>query len=302
MSLTDQTADHDQGSPSLLDKAPGRIGRVDLVVRDLDRTRRFYEETIGLAPMGREGPTLHLGAGGPALLSLTHEPDADAPAPGSAGLFHTAFLLPSRRQLGAWLDHAMRRGVVLEGASDHRVSEALYLRDPEGNGVEVYADRPSETWTVIDDLVRMGSERLDLRELMRAKYRPWSGMPSDGCIGHVHLQVGDLALADRFYATLLGFQANELVPSARFYGMGGYHHQFAANIWRSAGAGPRKPGSTGLAGFEILMRDAACLTALRATVRSIREDTREDGGDLILRDPWNTSVRVRSALGQANPL
>lgn len=302
MSIATQNADATQRIPGILDMAPGRIGRVGLVVRDLDRTRRFYEETIGLVPMGLEGPTLHLSAGGPALLSLTHDPDADAPATGSAGLFHTAFLLPSRSHLGAWLDHAMRGGVVIDGASDHRVSEAVYLRDPEGNGVEVYADRPSETWTVIDDLVRMGSERLDLRELMSSSDRPWSRMPPDSCVGHVHLKVGDLALADAFYTTFLGYQGNGLVPNARFYGMGGYHHQIAANTWQSAGAGPRKRAGAGLADFEIVMRDPTYLAALRATPLSSRLEVRWENDALTLLDPWNNLVRVRDATGPAIPV
>ena len=199
------------------------------------------------------------------LLELRHDPAAPVANPRSAGLFHTAFLLPTRADLGQWLLHAADLRVPLQGASDHLVSEAIYLADPEGNGIEVYRDRPSETWALRDGVVQMDTLRLDLDDLAAtANKSRWSGLPEGSCIGHVHLQVGALEPAERFYAGLLGFDVTCRYPGATFFGSGGYHHHIGTNIWNSAGAPVRQPGAAGLASIEIIPANTEISTALHA--------------------------------------
>lgn len=281
----------------ILDRAPCRIGRISLVVRDMQGTGRFYRETIGLSVIAEDAHGLHLGAGEDVLVTLRHEPEALSPAPGEAGLYHTAFLLPSRVDLAGWLHHAAKQRSEISGASDHVVSEAVYLADPEGNGVEIYADRPSATWPrIADEIHVLGMERLDLRALMQEAKHPWSGMPSGSRVGHVHLQVGDIPSADIFYGSLLGFRPNNALPSAHFYSTGGYHHQLAANVWQSPKAGLRVPGRRGLAEVQVLVRDVSMIADIhRRLAAAGRKVHAEVGGDLLVSDPWNTTFRLTHA-------
>ena len=224
--------------------APVSVSRVVLTVRDLDRVGDFYQRAIGLDRIAGDGETLMLGQGALPLVELRRDTAARS-YPTEAGLFHTAFLLPARADLGRWLRHAAGLGLRLEGASDHLVSEALYLRDPEDNGIEIYADRPRDQWDTDGTRVRMATEPLDLNELVRVS-GVWKGVPEDTVIGHVHLQVGDVGAAERFYTGPLGFDLTSNMPSASFYATGGYHHHLATNIWRSRGAGARSADSAGL--------------------------------------------------------
>lgn len=225
--------------------APMAVDRVALTVRDLDGVGDFYKGVIGLDPIRADGATMLLGQGDLPLVELRRDANARS-YPQGAGLFHTAFLLPSRADLGNWLRHAAGQGLRLDGASDHLVSEALYLRDPEGNGIEIYVDRPRELWQREGARVAMSSLPIDLRELA-ALPGEWQGAPDGSVIGHVHLQVGDIPMAEAFYADRLGFDLSAQMPSASFYATGGYHHHLATNIWNSRGAGPRPADSAGLA-------------------------------------------------------
>ena len=174
---------------------------------------------------------MRLGVDATALLELRHEPAARPWRASEVGLFHTAFLLPRRGDLGAWFAHVAARGLPLSGAADHLVSEAVYLNDPEGNGIEIYVDRPSSAWPQAQDgSVVMHNAPLDYTGLAHATTAPWAGMPSGGRIGHVHLQVGALEAAERFYVDALGFDVTCRYPGATFLGAGGYHHQLATNI------------------------------------------------------------------------
>ncbi len=277
----------------VLENAPHRIGRVALVVRDLDGVSAFYRSALGLREVERSSDHAWLGTSERILLELRHDPQASVRSRRDAGLFHTAFLLPGRADLGAWLTHAASEGISLTGAADHLVSEALYLDDPEGNGIEIYADRPSELWRKSHGMIEMTSDPLDLQDLVQASSgRSWSGFPDRGAVGHVHLQVGNLAEADTFYRDLLGFEVMTRYPGARFYGSGGYHHQLAANVWNSRGAPVRPDRAAGLADVEILM-DEKVLAAVR---------TKQSGGGMdgaaeaiTLRDPWGTSFTLRTA-------
>jgi catechol 2,3-dioxygenase len=273
--------------------APVRIGTVALTVRDLDTVSRFYQQVIGLTPIETGAGLVRLGVGETVLLELRHDPAAPLASPRAAGLFHTAFLLPSRTDLAQWLLHVAELGVPLHGASDHLVSEAIYLADPEGNGIEVYWDRPSETWAWRDGMVEMATLALDLNGLAAtAKTGGWSGLPEGSIVGHVHLQVGALEPSDGFYAGLLGLDVVCHYPGATFLSSGGYHHHIGTNIWNSRGAPVRSEPTTGLANVE-LVTDAGVLDAVRSRLPAEQAEqaipTR-----LALPDPWGTAITLVS--------
>ena len=256
---------------------------VALLVRDLVAVSRFYRRVIGLAVLEEAGDRVVLGAGGVALLELLHRPGALASDPAAAGLFHVAFLLPGRVDLGRWLVHARGLGQGLDGAADHLVSEAVYLRDPEGNGIEVYADRPAADWvwheTPEGRRIGMANARLDMAGLLAAAAAPgvaaWDGAPAGTRVGHVHLQVGDAAAATGFYAGVLGLDVTAAGPAAVFLSSGGYHHHIAVNTWNSAGAGPREAGRAGL----------ARVTLGQPGLAAVRPDAV---------DPWGTEFRFQT--------
>ena len=183
----------------------------------------------------------------------------------------------------------------LQGASDHIVSEALYLADPEGNGIEVYADRPVSDWHGESGEIRMSTDPLDLQDLLQsAEGTEWSGFPEGGSVGHVHLQVGDTAEADRFYRDVLGLDIAARYPGASFYGSGGYHHQLAGNVWNSRRAGRRPERMAGLKAVEILVRDATNITAIAARADSAGIAGTRNADGLTLRDPWGTAITLRN--------
>jgi catechol 2,3-dioxygenase len=248
----------------------------------------LYRDVVGLAVIAHDAGTVQLGAGGVAFLELVHRPHALAQDPAGAGLFHTAFLLPARADLGRWLDHARRIGHRLEGAADHLVSEAVYFSDPEGNGIEIYADRPAASWEWSGPAeapqVVMANQKLDIPGLLAAAVTPWTGAPDRTCIGHVHLRVGDVPKAVDFYSHTLGLAVTRIWPEAAFMSTGAYHHHIATNTWHSAGAGPRDPAQAGLAWVTM---EAATDAIASAITR--RGETAE------LRDPWGTQIKITTA-------
>ena len=270
--------------------APLRIGRVRLRVRDLEAVSDFYQRVIGLAVIEQSAKRATLGAGTVPLLELLADPAASPRNPRDAGLFHTAFLLPTRADLARWLAHAVKLGVKLQGASDHIVSEAIYLADPEGNGIEVYADRPPLGWRDTNGQIRIATEPLDAPGLLAAGTGDWAGFPAGGIIGHVHLQVGDVGAAEAFYRDILGFQVTSHYPGASFFGSGGYHHHLAGNTWNSRGAGSRPDGATGLDAVEVLVRDLALHGAILARATAAGVAVTADGQPASLRDPWGTAI------------
>ena len=205
---------------------------------------------------------------------------------------HTAFLLPSRADLGAWLRHMAERQLPIEGASDHIVSEAVYLTDPEGNGIEVYADRSSRTWTFAHGAVRMSTERLDLEDVMGSARGPWTGLPPGSSVGHVHLQAGDLSRAAGFYEALLGFGITARYPGALFFGSGGYHHQLATNLWNSRGAPARTDLTTGLSEVGLVIKGKPLLEAIRARLEAAAIPSEASPTGVLVRDPWGTAFRL----------
>jgi catechol 2,3-dioxygenase len=273
--------------------APMRIGAVHLKVRDLVRVSEFYRQVLGLRCIEETAERAILGTSATPLLELGTDPSPVPRDPHAAGLFHTAFLLPGRADLARWLAWAVEARVPLHGASDHRVSEAIYLADPEGNGIEVYADRPPSCWRAADGEIRMTTERLDMRDLLAAAGgTAWAGFPEGGRIGHVHLQVGDTGEAERFYRDVLGFEVTSRLPGASFFGSGGYHHQIAGNVWNSRRAGRRPERMAGLDGFEIIVGDPPTRDAIAARARSAGFEVPVEGDALTLRDPWGVGVRL----------
>lgn len=256
--------------------APLTLGRVILTVHDLDKTGAFYEHAVGLQKLSGDSTTALYGADDNVLLELNADRGTRKSTPREAGLFHTAFLLPQRSDLGAWLHHASANRFPLQGASDHLVSEAMYLADPEGNGVEIYIDRPRSEWTTKNGEIQMSTDYLDLQSVADTARGPWAGAPEGTVVGHVHLQVGQLAAAEDFYANTLGFEVTNHYPGANFYGSGGYHHHLASNVWNSRNAGPRDFPATGLRAVEIVGEKQA--------LDAIREKTGND-----VKDPWGTS-------------
>lgn len=267
--------------------APLRIGRVRLKVRDLEGLAGFYTDIIGLAQLESGPDHAILGIADRPLLELAGDPSLTPPGRRDAGLFHTAFLLPSRADLGRWLNFAMANRLSLQGASDHQVSEAVYLADPEGNGIEIYADRPPAHWHDSEGAIHMTTAPMDI-EAVRASAgtTEWAGFPQGGFIGHVHLKVGDLLAAKGFYRDVLGFDLASTYPGAVFFGSGGYHHQLAGNIWNSRGAGPRAPDRAGLDRVEIIPRDSATRSAILGRARAAGVAIAENGASLS--DPWGT--------------
>lgn len=204
--------------------APLAMGRVALTVHDLDKVGTFYRQVVGLHLLKQDGEVAELGAGNDVLLELRRDTAARRASPREAGLFHTAFLLPSRGDLGRWIKHAMSTRAPVTGASDHIVSEAIYLSDPEGNGVEIYADRPAAGWRWHDHKVEMATEALDTQSLVTAAGNAaWRGFAEGSTVGHVHLQVGAIAPAEEFYVGTLGFDVTARYPGGTFYAVDGYH-------------------------------------------------------------------------------
>ncbi len=274
--------------------AAASIGRVRLHVADLTSMARFYCDVLGLrrAP-DDDGRSARLSVDGrpPFLFELEVVAGATRPPKGSTGLYHSAILLPSRARLGRLLRHLARCGVALDGASDHLVSEALYLRDPEGNGLELYADRPRETWPRRDDAIVMTSEPLDLDALAAAGGEDrWNGAPAGTRIGHIHLRVAALDRAEAFYNRIVGFDVTlRAYPGALFFSAGGYHHHIGANVWGSAG-GSRPPGTaTGLGSFSILLPDGreAAQVVRRAEAAGLAIEAKSARGHAVLLRDWD---------------
>lgn len=266
--------------------APIRIGQVTLVVRDLAKVSDFYQQVIGLSVIDQDKTSARLGTGGTVLVELHHNANAALNNPREAGLFHTAFLLPTRKDLASWINHIAASRIQLQGASDHLVSEALYLADPEGNGIEVYVDKPAASWEWTASGVKMATERLDIEGLLQAGDNgTWTAAPAASFLGHVHLQVGDLTETEAFYGKVLGFDLITNYPGAGFYSTGRYHHHLGANIWNSRGAGKRSVGTTGLASVELVTTSAAAHDQLMERVGKVAR----------IEDPWGTAITITRA-------
>jgi catechol 2,3-dioxygenase len=246
------------------------LGAVELTVKDLDRSVAFYSERLGFEEHGRDGRSAALGGkDGESFLRLAENPAA-SPARRSTGLYHFAILVPTRRDLAQSLARLASTRTALQGASDHGVSEALYLADPDENGIEIYSDRAREDWPRQDGSLVMRTDPLDLEDLFgeiedSAASAP---LPAGTRLGHVHLHVADLDAALAFYRDVVGFELQQFYGSqAAFVSAGGYHHHVGLNTWRGVGAPPPPPGATGLRHFEVRLPDEAALGALGSRLR-----------------------------------
>ena len=276
-----------------------RLGRVRLQVADLARSLAFYEETLGMRALRRDGSIAVLGPqrDDTPLVELHERPGArPAPRRGRLGLYHFAILLPDRAALGRFARHLGEIGERV-GAADHLVSESLYLQDPDNLGIEVYADRPRSTWRRIGRELMMATDPLDVAGLLRAAGTdPWAGLPGGTVMGHVHLHVGDLPAASAFFSEALGFDRTVWqYPGALFFGAGGYHHHLGTNTWAGSGATPPPAEEAQLLEWTIELPDAAGLdAAAESLVRAGNPAERdgEAGGGLVTRDPWGTPIRL----------
>ncbi|WP_371347529.1 VOC family protein [Ancylobacter sp. IITR112] len=275
-----------------------KMGAVRLRVRDAARAAAFYTGTVGLTLLGKgEDGSLRLGVGNQTLIELVGAPDAHARPAGTTGLFHVALLVPDRPALAVVLRRLVAQGVRL-GASDHLVSEALYLDDPDGNGIEIYRDRPEGEWRWDKATVEMATRPLDLRHLLAevpADTALDAPMPAGTRVGHVHLQVGDLASARRFYVDALGFAVTtDRYPGALFVSAGGYHHHLGLNIWQSRGGKAAPTNSVGLIDCEIVLPDAAAVDAVRARLTAAGETVTARAQGFAVADPWGTVLVIRA--------
>ncbi|MCA1403420.1 VOC family protein [Ensifer sp. IC3342] len=275
---------------------PAYVDRSHLVVQDLPMVSAWYQRILGLTPIetGAKGETL--GVAGRPLLTLTTEGNATRAPRSAPGLFHTAFLVPNRRELAHWLAHAANNNIRLQGASDHLVSEAIYLADPEGNGIEVYRDRPRGEWTYQPDgTVAMSTLPLDLQAFYdEAPKDPWDGLAEGTTIGHIHLQVSDIPQADAFFRDVVGLDLMARYPGASFFASGKYHHHVAANIWNSRGAPKRQSNMTGLADYTIRFRDAATLATALGKLDELEIPVSKEGSVHSLVDPWGIGLKLAS--------
>jgi catechol 2,3-dioxygenase len=274
-----------------------RIGVVSLNVADLARMADFYGRVVGLEEVERSDERARLGSDGVALVELVAAPGAPPRPPRTTGLFHLAILVPDRR----WLAGALRRVAgaswPLSGASDHLVSEAVYLRDPEGNGIEIYRDRSRADWPHANGRLQMDTLPLELDELLDEPEPDDPALAGPGTtMGHAHLNVADIPEAEAFYAGALGLDVTVRgFPGALFLGAGGYHHHVGVNTWSSAGAPAPPEGALGLRHFELLLPGGADVEGVSARLAGAGFDAHPDADGLLVTDPSGNRVLVRSA-------
>ncbi|MBK5188595.1 MAG: VOC family protein [Gemmatimonadaceae bacterium] len=271
------------------------LGAVHLQVADLARSVAYYETVIGLRAISADAAHAVLGVhGDPTPLVVLHHREGATPVPsrGRLGLYHFAILLPDRAALGRFIAHLAAIGAYA-GMSDHLVSEAVYLTDPDGLGIEVYADRPRNAWRVANRTLEMATLTLDAADLVRASRGvPWSGAPAGTRIGHVHLFVSDLDAAARFYHDGLGLDKVLLdFPGALFMSAGGYHHHLGTNTW-AAGAPSAQPEDARMLEWSVILPSAADVEATAHALERAGATISRTDGDVVAADPWGTIVRV----------
>ena len=277
---------------------PKRPGAVRLVVADLDRMASFYAEAIGLAPIEGSPSLARLGSDGESVVELSHRPDAPLRPPGTTGLFHLAILVPSRLELARTIRRVVDAQWSFSGASDHLVSESLYLNDPEGNGIEIYRDRSRDEWQYRDGQLQMATLPLDVDGVideLKGTENNATGVPPDTRIGHVHLQVSDLAEAKDFYCGLLGFDVTvSTYPGALFVSTGGYHHHLGLNTWVGEGAPPPPIGARGLRWFEIVVQNRDELDQIVERLDGAGLDRQDKDEGVLAPDPSGNSVLLKT--------
>jgi catechol 2,3-dioxygenase len=273
------------------------VGAVHVTVSDLDRSVAYHRTVVGLDVLERDGTEASLGAGGIELLHLVEEPGA-RPATGFTGLYHFALLVPTRADLARWLAHAARDRVSLVGLSDHFVSEAIYLADPDGHGIEIYWDRPREVWEG-EVAARLTTLPLDVDALLGELDDPaaasFDGLPEGTVMGHVHLRVAHIPATVGFYRDVLGLDLMAMLGhQAAFLSAGGYHHHIGANTWESAGAQPPPAGVAGLRHATLVLPDAAERSRLVARAQAQGFMAEDTGAGPMVRDPSGNALVLDS--------
>jgi catechol 2,3-dioxygenase len=271
------------------------LGSVSLTVSDLDRSLAFYTERLGFRLHARERAVARLGAGGEDILALVERKGARR-VRGTTGLFHFAVLLPSREALALAFASLATSRTPLQGAADHLVSEALYLADPDGNGIEIYRDRPRGEWRWENGEIAMATGPLDLEALLEeadASKIAYGGLPGGTVLGHVHLHVGRIAPAERFYRDVVGFDVTtRFGPTASFLSAGGYHHHVAVNTWAGVDAPPPPEDAAGLREFELVLPDAGEVERVAARAAAAGHPVGTDTDGTLLRDPSRNAFRL----------
>lgn len=268
-----------------------RMGAVELLTDDLAPMRSFYVDAVGLEVLAETAERLSLGSDGDEVLGITRVDNRPADAPTEAGLYHSAILYPNEQSLaGALLSVATLAPMSYTGSADHAVSLAFYFSDPDGNGLELYADTPEDEWVWNDGLVQMGAAALDPNAFIQEHL---GTTPSDSAatMGHVHLRVGDLDKARAFYADALGFAVTAESEGALFYAAGGYHHHIATNTWGSDGATGRAE-SLGLGSLTVHLGDTHALSAVADRLTDAGVTFTRDADALTVDDPWGNTVRL----------
>jgi catechol 2,3-dioxygenase len=275
------------------------MGPVHLMVSDAERLSAFYIRHLGMRVTKSGGATVALGAGGRDLLVLSEDASATR-AFGTTGLYHFALLVSSRAELARSLRHLVSTRTELQGAADHGVSEALYLADPDGNGIEIYRDRPRAEWPRVGGVLQMGVDPLDFEGLMSepdGDSRLDTGadrmdaLDPATVMGHVHLHVANLAAAEAFYSDVLGFDVMQRYGrGALFVSAGGYHHHVGLNTWAGVGLPPAPVGSLGLQHFTVKLAGEAAKASTLAVLREARAETAEDEAGILVRDPSGNAL------------
>ncbi len=269
------------------------IGLVSLSIPDLSRSLRFYTESLGLSVFARDATTARLGAGENEFLALTQVPGARL-YPRTTGMYHMAILVPSRLELARVIQHFADTNTSLGGAADHLVSEALYLADPDENGIEIYRDRPRSEWEFSGGEVKMATAPLDLDGILgelAGNRREWNGIAPETRVGHIHLKVASLPDSVAFYRDIIGFELMaRFGPGAAFLSAGGYHHHIGMNTWESLGAPPPPPDAIGLRYFTIRMEDHKGIQELKTRLTNARIAFEDGSYGIQVRDPSGNQV------------
>jgi catechol 2,3-dioxygenase len=273
-----------------------RLGAVHLKVSSLDRSIPFYTNVLGLQLRDRTSDNAALGAGGNEDLIVLHEQPGVRSVSHHAGLYHVAILFPSRLELARVAQRIVETNTTIQGASDHGISEAIYLPDPDGNGIELAADRPRDAWPDLSDITAIAPNPLD----MGALFNLTSGREAEPfadpatVVGHVHLHVGSIKDGLAFYRDTVGFDLVTYIDVAAFVSAGGYHHHLAFNTWQGVGAAPPPPDAAGLLYWTVVLPGAEDVTALRDRVAAAGHETTDVENGFEVRDPWQTATRFVS--------
>lgn len=271
------------------------VGKVNLKVENLERSLAFYQQIIGFKLLGRkENKALLTADGRTALLSIEQPENVKVKQPRTTGLYHFALLLPTRSDLGSILQHLLNSGYPLQGASDHLVSEALYLADPDGNGIEIYRDRPSSTWEWNDGEVVMATKPLDAEAVLsEGNGKPWTGLPSATLMGHIHLHVSELEQTENFYQNGLGFEVvSNYHNQALFISTGHYHHHIGLNVWNGIGAPSPLENSVGLESFTLVFPSEEAREQAINQLREIGAAVSKENQDFFTKDPSGNIIRL----------